>query len=281
MIDSGGFALMRSPSNKWSARIVANLIDAVQADVFVSLDLPPAAQDNREARVDKIKASMRNFRYLSERLPRKTIMPVVHGRTQSEIDLSIELLLKRETPDWVGLGGIVPLLQGRNPSKEIASTGPEAFIGASVRSIRRAFPSAKIHAFGAGGTRTFPALYAFGVDSADSIGWRHAAGFGSIFLPLKSQRLVAWERDSRPPRRILDESDIAQIESCSCPICRMRPALRARLDALKDGFHNRAIHNAWTLSNQFLHWPKARSEMATMVASGAFGERWAAALQKV
>ena len=186
---------------------------------------------------------------------------------------------RRRGERQVGLGRIVPLLQGRNLSKEIASRGAETFIGGSVRAIRSAFPAAKIHAFGAGGTRTFPALYAFGANSADSIGWRQAAGFGSIFLPLKSQRLVAWERESRPPRKTLDESDLAQIESCGCPICRYKTALPARLEALRRGFHNRAIHNAWTLSHQFLHWPKTRSEMATLIASGGFGGRWATAIE--
>ena len=38
-------------------------------------------------------------------------MPVIHGRTISEIDLSIDLVCKHEPNQrWVGFGGIVPLL---------------------------------------------------------------------------------------------------------------------------------------------------------------------------
>lgn len=278
MIDSGGFALMKAPSSRWSAQTVGDLIEHIEADVFVSLDLPPSPQDDHQCRRRKILCSTRNFGYLASRFPRKLIMPVVHGRTFSEISYSIEQLLKYRTPAWIGLGGIVPLLQNRFGSNEIAKIGPEAFIGHSIRAIRAAFPSAQIHAFGAGGTRTFPAVFALGADSGDSIGWRQAAGFGSVFLPMKSQRLVVWNRASRPPRKMLDDADLEQLSECSCPICSARQSLSSRLGALRRGFHNRAIHNAWTLCNQYRHWPQSRAAMREVVASGILGSKWAKAI---
>jgi queuine/archaeosine tRNA-ribosyltransferase len=278
MIDSGGFALMKSPSAKWTASTVGNLIDSIDANVFVSLDLPPSPTDDQDLRRKKICASTRNFRYLTDRFPTKTIMPVVHGRSLGEVNYSIELLLRTPTnPSWIGLGGIVPLLQNRYTSTEIAMLGSERFIGLSIRAIRSAFPLSKIHAFGAGGTRTFPAAFAFGADSADSIGWRQAAGFGSIFLPMKSQRIVAWPGDTKRPRRLLDDSDLEQIGACDCPICRTKSSNSQKLAAFRKGFHNRAIHNAWILCNQFRSWPSDRSSMISLLADGVFGRRWAAA----
>jgi queuine/archaeosine tRNA-ribosyltransferase len=280
MIDSGGFALMKAPSTKWSVTIVGNFIESIDAEVFVSLDLPPTAGDDQDVRRRKIRASIRNFRYLLDRFPTKTIMPVVHGRSIGEINYSIELLLRTlRNPSWVGLGGIVPLLQNRYTSSEVAMLGSEAFIGLSIMAVRNAFPHAKIHAFGAGGTRTFPAVFALGADSADSIGWRQAAGFGSIFLPMKSQRVVVWPRDMKPPRKMLDESDLEQIASCACPICRSRASTSSRLAAFAKGFHNRAIHNAWTVCNQFRSWPRNRSAMISLLANGIFGPKWASALR--
>jgi hypothetical protein len=132
-----------------------------------------------------------------------------------------------------------------------------------------------VHAFGAGGTRTFPALFAFGADSADSIGWRQAAGFGSIFLPLKSQRVIAVKRGKRAVRKLLDASDFPEIEACECPICIAHGSLAGRLAALRSGFHQRAIHNAWILCNQFKYWPRDRRTMLSMVSSGYFGRKWA------
>jgi hypothetical protein len=78
---------------------------------------------------------------------------------------------------WIGLGGIVPLLKNRSFPGEISRMGAEAFIAIALREIRKTFPKSRVHAFGAGGTRTFPAVFAFGADSADSIGWRQAAGY--------------------------------------------------------------------------------------------------------
>lgn len=226
----------------------------------------------------KIRTSTANFRTLVRRFPLKTIMPVVHGRTIHEIETSIEGIV-RETrcPPWVGLGGIVPLLQNRYVSKDIFEMGPEVFIARSLALIRQAFPLSNVHAFGAGGTRTFPAIFSFGADSGDSIGWRQAAGYGSIFLPLKSQRVISWNRTKSPPRKILDDTDIAQIEICNCPICESRLTIDLKLSALREGFYNRSIHNAWIVSNQFKYWPKGRPAMASLIASGAFGAKWARA----
>jgi len=205
MVDSGGFALMRNPSSRWSLRDVSDLIRSIDAEIFVSLDYPPHRRDSRQDRLQKIRLSVNNFRKLSDLFPTKIIMPVVHGRTRPEIELSIQLIGRRtQNPSWVGLGGVVPLLQNRTVSREISRIGAETFIARSIASIRTAFPDAKIHIFGAGGTRTFPAIFALGADSADSIGWRQAAGFGSIFLPLKSQRAVKWNNAGPPPRKPLD-----------------------------------------------------------------------------
>jgi queuine/archaeosine tRNA-ribosyltransferase len=225
MLDSGGFALSRNHAPEWTVRRVGNFIEKVDADIFVTLDHPPRLRDTASDRRSKIGRSMRNYRSLSDRFPDKVIMPVVHGRTLSEIELSLQLLERCAViPRWVGLGGIVPLLQNRRVSG--LRTTPEVFIADALTLVRETYPSSKIHVFGAGGTRTFPAVVAFGADSGDSIGWRQAAGYGSIFLPMKSQRTLRWNGEKRPPRRLLDQSDVSQIERCRCPICLGLPVER-------------------------------------------------------
>jgi hypothetical protein len=152
MIDSGGFALLMNPNPNWTAKRVSQLITNIRADIFVSLDLPPLQSDSASERRKKIFKSYRNYCFLSRSFPDKIIMPVVHGRTESEIGLSLELLSRsRVDPTWVGLGGIVPLLQHRYITAEIAEVGPEVFIARALTMIRAAYPDAKIHAFGAGG----------------------------------------------------------------------------------------------------------------------------------
>jgi queuine/archaeosine tRNA-ribosyltransferase len=278
MVDSGGFALMRNPRAKWTIRDVSKFVSNIDAEVFVSLDHPPGKRDTASERRWKIELSTRNFKLLSERFPNKTIMPVVHGRTISEIEYSIHLI-KRHTirAKWIGLGGIVPLLQHRAASQEISRLSPEVFIARSLIRIREAFPDAKIHAFGAGGMRTFPALFGFGADSADSIGWRQAAGFGSIFLPLKSQRVVKWNDQKGPPRKLLDSSDLAELDICECPICVRLTSAASRLASFRSSFHSRSIHNARSVVNQFKYWPVGRQRMLSLISSGQLGPGWARA----
>lgn len=278
MVDSGGFALLMNPKARWTLRDVSTAIEKIDADIFVNLDFPPAKGDRAEDRRRKIIRSTKNFDSLFERFPSKIIMPVVHGRTVSEIEFSVRLLARQQTDlPWVGLGGIVPLLQHRNVSREISSMGPEAFIAKALEVIRSFNPRTHIHAFGAGGTRTFPALFALGADSADSIGWRQAAGFGSIFLPLKSQRTIRWNESKKVPRKQLDDSDIAQLERCECPICRSTGSIEAQLSLLRNDFHNRSIHNAWTITHQYESWPTTRRDMKRFVANGGLGPAWAKA----
>lgn len=279
MIDSGGFALMRSPDSKWSLREVADLMGTIEADIFVSLDYPPHKSDSKQDRLEKISKSFQNFKKLSDRFPNKTVMPVVHGRSSLEIERSVQLLTRNNNhPTWIGLGGIVPLLQHRNVAKEISTTGPEVFIARAIANIRAAFPRSMIHAFGAGGARTFAAIVALGADSADSIGWRQAAGFGSVFLPLKSQRTVVWNSENPPPRRKLDDEDLQQLAQCRCPICSVSPSVPATISAFQSSFHSRAIHNAWTIVRQMDYWPHTRDELRSLVGNGRLGDAWAKAI---
>jgi queuine/archaeosine tRNA-ribosyltransferase len=282
MVDSGGFALMMNPHSRWNVGDVSALIQRIDAEIFVSLDHPPGRQDTKELRRNKIARSSRNFRTLSDRFPSKIVMPVVHGRTTEEIELSLKLIKRhRQTLPWIGLGGIVPLLQNRTVSREISRQSPEFFIAQSILKVRQSFPKSKIHAFGAGGTRTFPAIFAFGADSADSIGWRQAAGFGSIFLPFKSQRAVGSEKGTSAPRKTLDQSDLIQLEGCRCPICISQGPMDQRLNSFRRSFHALSIHNAWTLANQFQYWPPDRRAMMSLVASGVLGRSWARAAELV
>jgi len=276
MLDSGGFALSNKPNSRWTVSTVGDFVERIDADIFVTLDLPPRLRDSATQRRKKILSSVTNFEILLERFPKKTIMPVVHGRNISEVELSVGLLAQSApTLKWVGLGGMVPLLQHRNACG--LTTSPEIFIARALALLRTAFPRSKIHVFGAGGTRTFPTVFALGADSGDSIGWRQAAGYGSIFLPMKSQRTVKWNGEKRPPRKLLDASDLLQIENCRCPACRGH-TIEKRIDAFRRHFYSRSIHNAWTIMNQWQFWPRSRRELLCAISDGALGTNWAKAI---
>jgi tRNA-guanine family transglycosylase len=279
MVDSGGFVLSRTSAPHWTIDRVARFIERIDADIFVSLDHPPSANDTSNSRKRKIADSMRNFRKLARDLPHKIVMPVLHGRTFEELRLSIDLLSETcPHPGWVGLGGLVPLLQHRTSTRDVMAAGPEVFIARAIALIKRAFPLCRLHVFGAGGPRTFPALYAMGADSGDSIGWRQAAGFGSIFLPLVSQRVVKWRRGVPPPRKTLTTNDHDQLTLCRCPVCSTHGPLQLRLKSLRESFHNRSTHNAWVLLNQWSYWPTSRNAVAVQVSNGCLGSVWGRAV---
>ena len=281
MVDSGGFVLSTKPNSRWSIETVADCIAGIDADAFVSLDYPPGIRDSSLERLEKIDLSIENFGRLSDMFQNKKIIPVIHGRTLREIEYSSELIAAHTPkPKWVGLGGLVAVLQRRRLSGEIAAMTPERFIGQTLSIVRRVFPSSIIHVFGAGGTRTFPALFALGADSGDSIGWRQMAGFGSILLPLKGERTVSLVRAKRRLRR-LSQCDLAQLEVCVCPICRSLSSIESRLGAFQRNFYNRSIHNAWTIVNQYSFWPKTRSEMMALLESGGLGRQWAKAASSI
>src|SRR5205814_1913196 len=99
--------------------------------------------------------------------------------------------------------------------------------------------------------------------------------------PLKSQRVVCWNPAQGPPRKLLDESDLEQLENCECPICRIHPSIDSKLNAFRASFYNRSIHNAWTIVKQVQYWPKSRAGMKSIVSSGALGGRWARAINAI
>ena len=280
MIDSGGFALSMDPSAPWSIRHVGNAIGEIQADIFVTLDLPPHRSDTARDRMRKIRKSVKNYELLSERFPEKIIMPVVHGRTRAEVETCLDLIASISSrPSWVGIGGLVPLLQRRRQLADWEGS-PESFIAMCVQTTRVRFQHSKLHVFGAGGTRTFPAMVALGADSADSIGWRQAAGFGSVFLPLKSQRVVSPSAGKQAVRKVLGHADAADLMRCECPICTKCATFRGRIDLFKKSFHNRSIHNAWVIGNQFLRWPRTRADLSSYVKEGGLGPQWAHAVKQ-
>jgi queuine/archaeosine tRNA-ribosyltransferase len=280
MIDSGGFALSTNPNARWTLRHVSEAIDEIPADIFVALDRPPNPQDGAGDRMRKIQSSVRNYERLIARFPHKVIMPVIHGRTHREIEKSISLIAEvSPEPAWVGIGGMVPLLQKRRVLSGWRSS-TESFIALVVSMTRDHFRQSRVHVFGAGGTRTFPAMVALGADSADSIGWRQAAGFGSVFLPLKSQRTFKSGTDTAP-RKVLGADDALDIKNCHCPICRTRITSIGRVQLLMKSFHNRSIHNAWVVANQFKYWPKTQADLFSMAACGKLGSEWAEALKSL
>ncbi|MEM3433315.1 MAG: hypothetical protein QXP27_03965 [Candidatus Methanomethyliaceae archaeon] len=107
-----------------------------------------------------------------------------------------------------------------------------------------------MHVFGVGGTTTMHLMFALGVDSLDSVGWRLKAGYGAIQLPGLGDRFTGTH--CRKGRTLLLEDEGAKeaLAECQCPVCRECKTLESRLIALERSFNNRALHNAWVFVNE-------------------------------
>jgi tRNA-guanine family transglycosylase len=264
MLDSGGFTMMRRKSRNWGVEDVSAVYDRVDADIVVSLDIPPSLTDSPRARASKLKRTLDNLAFLAPRFGAR-LMPVVHGRTQKEITASCKGILSlTPRPAWIGIGGLVPLLQRSGFYRTASRETPQTQIAGAVELARAFFPGSILHAFGVGSIQTMLALFALGVQSADSIGWRQAAGFGSIYLPGRNQRLLSWKGESPRPRPIINEADRALLAECSCPECAPIERLQHRVRNLAAGFKQRSLHNLWVLRGEIDALVGARNSFREM-----------------
>jgi tRNA-guanine family transglycosylase len=162
-----------------------------------------------------------------------------------------------DQPSMIALGGMVPFLRGwmshahftyRRMDGSLGSS--KTFIADALAICREQFPKSSVHVFGAGSPTTAIALLGLGADSVDSLAWRRAAGYGTIFLAGCAERIVSTQPRIRASRPTLSESDRLALKSCQCPICSPRSRYRDRIAELARSYVSRAVHNIWTLRTE-------------------------------
>lgn len=247
MLDSGGFTMMSRASHLAAADVLSIYRDS-PAELLVSLDCPPLASDDEDVRKSKYWQTIRNYAFLLDNLGGERLVPVLHGITPDELADNCSILSKLNArPAWVCVGGLVPLLRRSGGQGRAAQAARES-LRQSISLVRARFPQSTLHVLGAGSPGTISAALRCGADSVDSVGWRRAAGFGTIFLPGGSERFVAPRDRMRPKSRpSLDESEVAILEVCECPPCARAGALDQRLKSLAACYLARAAHNAHVL----------------------------------
>lgn len=238
MIDSGGYNFIKDPDKIPAIEPIANMYRKIEAEIVVSLDLPPHPNLSPRERSRRWKKTKENAFKLTKLLENRSPMPVVHGYSEKELrNNSRDVSDLIEESKMIGLGGMVPLLKVKR-SKTLSL----------IHYLRTLYPDKMLHVFGAGSVSTMMLLTLLRVDSMDTIGWRIKAAFGAIQLPGMSDRFVTPNQESKKSRLPLSKSDLELLKKCNCPICRGR-SLKNRLNNLDNAdpttFHNRATHNAW------------------------------------
>ncbi|WP_020398672.1 hypothetical protein [Kordiimonas gwangyangensis] len=252
MLDSGGFTMMTNPDGALPIQTIADVYRGTDADLFISLDFPPGFDETEQERSDKYRRTQENLEFLLKELGTEKLIPVVHGRTIDEVSANIDVIKARSSSwAWVGVGGIVPLLRQKNDSRLSDGRHAREHVSSIVRQTKEAFPEHNVHAFGVGAPSTIISLMALGVNSVDSIGWRSAANFGTIYLPGRPARFPTKSGiKTRHTRPALTEAEIELLENCLCPICKHCSSVEERLAKLNSSYVPRAAHNAWVVLNE-------------------------------
>ena len=258
LIDSGGYLYLRREDFRPDPLEILDLYEDLSPAIGAVLDCPLDPFLAPEQNEMRWRQTIANTRTMFEKNGHLTLMPVVHAHSVEQAKRACsELRQAIGEPIALGIGSLVPLMRGRHDGRVLAKqpgAGSEAdrdyqssrhLAVDIIRTVRAGFPNALLHVFGVGGTTTMHLMFAQGIDSLDSVGWRLKAAHGAIQLPGLGDRFTSTRAHNT--RALLAEDDNAKgiLLQCACPVCREHNTLEDRLSVLDRSFNNRASHNAW------------------------------------
>jgi tRNA-guanine family transglycosylase len=244
MLDSGGFTMMMQ-QRSLNVSEIAGIYKRAGVELCISLDIPPTSKDSSRARKRKYNKGQENLAYLVELVGPNKLVPVIHGLTETEVARNC-----RQTADIfpkplvICIGGLVPLLR-RSGHDSIEHNRGIAWLHKLIVIVRACFPEALIHILGAGSPKNVVTAIRCGADSTDSLAWRRAAGFGTIYLPGTGERFLEPRGRKRATSRpTLRRNEIELLAACACAACSEHPQIDNRIAELSNSYIARAAHNA-------------------------------------
>jgi tRNA-guanine family transglycosylase len=280
LMDSGGFLFQKKNEIDVDPSLISDLYERSSPDLGVILDHPfnPAESDsNNRYRWEN---TLKNTKIMLSRNGKTALMPVLHGYDLGELKKACEDIKKISNPQIIGIGSLVPLLFRTPGTKRFKN--PINYVIDAIRLVRTEFPNSFLHAFGVGSTKTMHLMYALGVDSIDSSGWRIKAAYGIIQLPGVSDRHVKSRNNGR---RFLNKEEIKVLEKCQCPVCR-NLTIEERVECLDEEFKARALHNSWVFVNEQNNFKKMVKEhnseqlVSNRLDNGKFSKAYSYMLEK-
>jgi tRNA-guanine family transglycosylase len=244
MLDSGGFTMMMQDRSLKVGEI-ANIYNRAGVELCISLDVPPTSKDNSRVRARKYDKTRENLAYLIEMVGPHKLVPVVHGLTETEVVRNCRQIAKIfSRPPLICIGGLVPLLRQSGHVSTEHNRGI-AWLQELIAIVRACFPAAIIHILGAGSPKNVVAAIRSGADSTDSLAWRRAAGFATIYLPGTAERFLGPRGRKRATSRpTLQRNEIELLAACACPACSEHSQIDNRIAELSNSYIARAAHNA-------------------------------------
>jgi len=264
LLDSGGYLYLKRNDLKADPCDILDLYEDLAPTIGAILDHPLDPFAAIEVNQRRWQQTLVNTRLMFERNGCLTLMPIIHAHSVAQAQKACtELREIIGEPVIVGIGSLVPLMRTRHDGGLLTEHQSSRHLAVElVRTVRNEFPHSFLHVFGVGGTTTMHLMFALGVDSLDSIGWRLKAGYGAIQLPGLGDRFTG--NKHRRNRTLLIEDMVAKeaLLECQCPVCQEHGTFEKRWMALDRSFNNRALHNAWVFVqevNAFREWVKADS----------------------
>lgn len=237
-LDNGAFYFLRSGGQS-ERKTYQEFVEKAAPDWYpVGFDAIPTPQMSLAKQRQCFAATMNENRAYSH----DGYVPVIHvSKLLNEYVSGIRANKKLSVKQRIALGAIVPNLL-RAPKAISYDT-----VLSNLLNVRETFSDKELHVFGIGGTATVHIAALLGIDSVDSSGWRNRAARGIVQLPGSGDRMVAnlgkWR--GRP----LSEKELATLEKCRCPACKLNGLEGLRANRLS-GFCNRATHNLWVLLDE-------------------------------
>ena len=259
LLDSGGYLYLKRGNVKADPCEVLKLYEDLAPTIGAVLDYPLDPFVTAEENEKRWQQTLANTRLMFERNGWLTLMPIIHAHSAAQAQKACaELREIVGEPVVVGIGSLVPLMRTCHDGRVLAKQETAQSEGRVerhqssrhlaieiIKTVRAEFPDAFLHVFGVGGTTTMHLMFALGVDSLDSIGWRVKAGYGAIQLPGLGDRFTGDRQRKKRTLLMEDEKAKEALLECQCPVCQECNSLEARQRALDRSFNNRAWHNAW------------------------------------
>ncbi|HEX2913491.1 MAG TPA: hypothetical protein VH186_21995 [Chloroflexia bacterium] len=216
------------------------------ADRYVLPDYVPLSTDKPEMVEYKVRETVHYSCLFFEEMPdelKPKAMPVVHGRTQAQVEYCLENYLKLGV-EWIGFGSFGTF--GKNAEVNLATN-------TAVENARLVVQVAsqyglKVHLFGIGAPALVGMLHSIGASSFDSASWYKTAGFGQVHLPLMRSYNITYNNASSPIQKGISWSNFTRLKELTghdCIYC-------ADYQTLAGPKMHRVVHNLFAVNESVL-----------------------------
>ena len=207
------------------------------ADRYVLPDNVPTSSDSDADVEEKVRETVSYSCLFFQEMPddlKPKAMPVVHGRTRTQVEYCLEHYLKLGV-SWVGFGSFGTT--GKNNEQNIATQS-------AVENARHVVQIAtergvKVHLFGLGAPALVSMIHGIGAASFDSASWYKSAGFGQVQLPLTRSYNITYQNGLSELQKGITWDDFCHLKSITDHAC----IYCAEYETLAGAKMHRVVHN--------------------------------------